>query len=56
MEKRTKSIIVIFAYLFAAIVSSNILDALFWNILSIAFLVAGVYGLVSLTKTKEFLF
>ncbi|MBU0760718.1 MAG: hypothetical protein KJ600_01885 [Nanoarchaeota archaeon] len=56
METNSKNTLAIIIYLAAAIASSNILGTLFWNIASVVFLTAGVYGIVCLAKTNEFLF
>ncbi|MBU0466347.1 MAG: hypothetical protein KKF39_01580 [Nanoarchaeota archaeon] len=56
MKPSTKNTLAIAIYILAAVTSSNILGTLFWNFLSIAFLIAGTYGIVCMCKKKKFLF
>jgi hypothetical protein len=56
MKKETANKISIGIYLASAFLSANILGGLFWNIMSIAFLIAGMYGIVCLFKEIKFLY
>lgn len=56
MKKETANNVGIAIYLMSAFLSSNMLGGLFWNIMSIAFLIAGTYGIICSFKGIKFLY
>lgn len=56
MKKETANNIAIAIFLISAFLSSGVVGGLFWNIMSVAFLIAGVYGIVCVYKKQKFLF
>jgi hypothetical protein len=56
MKPQTANTISIIVYFIAGLISLNFLDTLLFHILGIAFLIAGVYGIVAIIKTGLFIF
>jgi hypothetical protein len=55
--KKRKDILAIIVYFIAAYFSANTLgNEVYLHILSIAFIIAGTYGIVCLSKKEKFLF
>jgi len=56
MKPQTANAIAIIIYFVAGLISLNFLDTLVFHILGIAFVIAAIFGVVSLHKTGKFLF
>lgn len=55
MEKSAINAVCAALFLMAAFLSSNFIGGVFWYVLSVAFLIAGVYGIVCVFKGTKFL-
>ncbi|MBS3076685.1 hypothetical protein J4233_00260 [Candidatus Pacearchaeota archaeon] len=56
MKNQTANNIGIAIFLMSAFVSSSIIGGVFWNIISVAFLISGAYGIVCSFKGVKFLY
>ncbi|MBU0907028.1 MAG: hypothetical protein KKD18_02205 [Nanoarchaeota archaeon] len=56
MKKETANNISITIFIMSAFLASNLIGTLTWNILSVAFLIAGIYGIVCSFKNQKFIF
>lgn len=56
MKPETANVIAIVVFFAAGFVSLNFIGEAVFNILGIAFIIAGVFGIVSMFKTGKFLF
>ncbi|MFH1802827.1 MAG: hypothetical protein ABH864_05270 [archaeon] len=56
MKNSTANNISIAIFLISSLLASGVLGGLFWNILSVAFLISGVYGIVCVSKKQKFIF
>ncbi|MFH1425503.1 MAG: hypothetical protein ABIG28_02115 [archaeon] len=57
MKPPTADQLVIAVYFLSALITLNLIpSSLTTNILSIAFIIAGVYGVIALSKKKKFIF
>ena len=56
MKKETANKIGIAIFLISSFLASNVLNGIFWHIMSVAFLIAGTYGIVCEFRKVKFLF
>ena len=56
MKKETANKIGIAIFLLSSFLISHVLNGIFWNIMGVAFLIAGTYGIICEFRKVKFLF